>query len=313
MRIVFAGTPDIAVPCLRLLAAEHEVVAVLTRPDAPTGRGRKLTPSPVRAVAEELGLPVHTPRSLRGEEAEALVRSFAADAVAVVAYGLLVPENLLSVPTHGWINLHFSELPKWRGAAPVQRAVLAGEREIALTAFKIEVGMDDGDVIATEPAVLGEFETSGEALARLGVEGAPLLSRALHSLADGSATFTPQDHAAATRAAKLSVEEARVNFAAPYERVRAHILAFAPNPGAWAVLGGERIKLLSVADKPAPADVALAPGELLVTKKAVFVGTADQPLALGIVAAPGKKPLAAPDWARGARLGEAPRFEDETA
>ena len=313
MRLIFAGTPEAAVPSLRaLLASRHEVVAVLTRPDAPTGRGRRLTPSPVRVVAEEAGVPVLTPTTLRDPALLERLRELAPDAAPVVAYGALVPPAALAIPTHGWINLHFSTLPRWRGAAPAQRSVLAGDAEAGLTAFRLDEGLDTGDVVLQESTPIGTTETAGELLDRLAVQGAELLVRALDAIEDGTATFTPQPSDGATHAAKLSTAEARIDWSLPAERVSAHIRGMSPHPGAWTLLHGERFKVLGVEDRPAPEDRDLAPGALHATKKALFVGTGTTPLALGTVAPAGKKAMRAADWARGAALEPDERFSDET-
>jgi len=309
MRVLFAGTPAAAVPSLQaLLGSDHEVVAVLTRPDAPTGRGRTLRPSPVRAVADEAGVPVLTPRTLRDAEVQARLRELAPDAAPVVAYGNLIPPAALDIPRHGWINLHFSLLPAWRGAAPVQRAVLAGETETGMSTFRIDAGLDTGDVLAMRGTSIGPLETSGELLERLAVEGAQLLVRTLDELAAGTAVATPQE-GEATHAAKLTAQEAQIDWNAPAEAVSAHIRGMSPDPGAWTLLRGERFKVLGVDAAQVPEDLALAPGQLHATRRGVFAGTATRPLALGTVAAAGKKAMRAADWARGAALTEGTAFD----
>lgn len=309
MRVLFAGTPAAAVPSLQaLLGSDHEVVAVLTRPDAPTGRGRTLRPSPVRAVADDAGVPVLTPRTLRDAEVQARLRELAPDAAPVVAYGNLIPPAALDIPRHGWINLHFSLLPAWRGAAPVQRAVLAGETETGMSTFRIDAGLDTGDVLAMRGTSIGPLETSGELLERLAVEGAQLLVRTLDELAAGTAVATPQE-GEATHAAKLTAQEAQIDWNAPAEAVSAHIRGMSPDPGAWTLLRGERFKVLGVDAAQVPEDLALAPGQLHATRRSVFAGTATRPLALGTVAAAGKKAMRAADWARGAALTEGTAFD----
>jgi methionyl-tRNA formyltransferase len=314
MRLVFAGTPEAALPSLRtLLDSRHEVVGVLTRADAPTGRGRKLRPSPVRVLAEEAGVPVLTPATLRDEAVQQQLRDLAPDAAPVVAYGNLVPRAALDIPRHGWVNLHFSLLPAWRGAAPPQRAVLAGQRETGMSVFRLEEGLDTGDVIATAPATIGEFETSGELLERMAADGAALLLQALDALEDGTATLTAQDHAAATRAAKLSTAEARIDWTRPAPEVSAHIRGMSPQPGAWTLLDGARTKILGLeaVEEAAAASVPSAPGALVATKRQVLVGTGTEPLAIATLAPAGKRPMRAADWARGAGLGPDSRFEDD--
>ncbi|WP_010534629.1 methionyl-tRNA formyltransferase [Brachybacterium squillarum] len=310
MRLLFAGTPAAALPSLRaLLDSEHEVVAVLTRPDAPQGRGRRLTPSPVKALALEAGVPVLTPATLKDPDVQAELRELAPDAAPVVAYGALIPPDALTIPAHGWINLHFSLLPAWRGAAPAQRAVLAGQDSTGMSVFRIAEGLDTGDVIATSATPIGATETSGQLLDRMAVEGAPLLLRALDELAAGTANFTPQDDDLATRAAKLTPAEARVDWRRPAAEVSAHLRGMSPDPGAWSLLEGQRVKLHGVGETPAGDLPALAPGQLHPTKRALLVGTGTTPLALDRLSPPGKREMAAADWARGAGLAPGTAFE----
>jgi methionyl-tRNA formyltransferase len=211
------------------------------------------------------------------------------------------------------VNLHFSLLPAWRGAAPAQRAVLAGQRETGMSVFRLEEGLDTGDVIATAPATIGEFETSGELLERMAADGAALLLQALDALEDGTATLTAQDHAAATRAAKLSTAEARIDWTRPAPEVSAHIRGMSPQPGAWTLLDGARTKILGLeaVEEAAAASVPSAPGALVATKRQVLVGTGTEPLAIATLAPAGKRPMRAADWARGAGLGPDSRFEDD--
>ncbi len=312
MRVLFAGTPEVALPALNALVnSSHEVLAVLTRPDAPVGRKRRLTPSPVKARAEELGLPVLTPATLRDPEAQREIAELQVDAAAVVAYGNLVPRAALDIPTHGWVNLHFSLLPQWRGAAPAQRALLAGQEHTGMTVFRLDEGLDTGEVIATAPTQIGPLETSGQLLDRMAQDGAPLLVQVMDALEAGTATFTAQDEAGASHAAKLSPAEAEIDLTAPAEQVSAQIRGMSPAPGAWTTLHGERFKILSVEE--APEHAPLPPGRLLATKKHLLMGTGTTPLALGMVAPAGKKAMRGADWARGAlrddstTLGEQPQ------
>ncbi|MBB5831427.1 methionyl-tRNA formyltransferase [Brachybacterium aquaticum] len=315
MRLLFAGTPEAALPSLRtLLDSRHEVVGVLTRADAPSGRGRKLTPSPVKALALEAGVPVLTPATLRDEAVQQQLRDLAPDAAPVVAYGNLVPAAALDIPRHGWVNLHFSLLPAWRGAAPAQRAVLSGEHGTGMSVFRLEKGLDTGDVIATAPTTIGEFETSGELLDRMAEDGASLLLEALDALEDGTATFTPQDHDAATHAAKLTPAEARIDWTRPASEVGALIRGMSPQPGAWTLLDGARTKLLgieAIQDASRGAVGPLAPGEIGATKRQVLVGTGTDLIAVATLAPAGKKAMRAADWARGASLAPHTRFETE--
>lgn len=308
MRLLFAGTPEAALPSLRaLLDSHHEVVGALTRPDAPTGRGRKLRPSPVKELALTAGVPVLTPTTLRDESVQQQVRELAPDAAPVVAYGNLVPQAALDIPRHGWVNLHFSLLPQWRGAAPAQRAVLAGQAETGMSVFRLEKGLDTGDVIATAATPIGEFETSGELLDRMAADGADLLLQALNALEDGTAEFTPQDHGLATHAAKLTTAQARIDWSLPAAQVSTHIRGMSPEPGAWTTLAGDRFKVLGI--EAAPEHASLAPGELAATKRHLLVGTGSENLALGTVAPAGKRPMRAADWARGANLAPGTTFD----
>lgn len=307
MRLLFAGTPEAALPSLRtLLDSHHEVVGVLTRADAPSGRGRKLRPSPVKELALEAGLPVLTPATLRDESIQQQLRELAPDAAPVVAYGNLVPPAALSIPPHGWLNLHFSLLPAWRGAAPAQRAVLAGQRESGLSVFRLEKGLDTGDLLATAPTEIGEFETSGQLLEKMAVQGADVLLGALDALEAGTARSTPQDHALATHAAKLSTAEAQIDWSLPAEQVSAHIRGMSPQPGAWTLLDGARTKILGL--EPAPEHPPLPPGRIEAGRRQVLVGTGTAVLAIAELAPAGRRPMRAADWARGAALPDGAAF-----
>src|SRR5690625_1131835 len=313
MRLLFAGTPEAALPSLRtLLDSRHEVVGVLTRADAPRGRGRTLRPSPVRALADEAGIPVLTPRSLREPEVQQQLRELTPEVAPVVAYGNLIPPAALEIPARGWINLHFSMLPAWRGAAPVQRAVRAGQRETGMTVFRLEEGLDTGEVITSRTEAIGPYETSGQLLGRLADSGTQLLLEAMDALDAGTATFTAQDHAAATYAPKLSTAEARIDWTLPAEQVSAHIRGMSPDPGAWTLLDGSRMKVLGVEEPPREADeLTLLPGRLAATRRHLLVGTGTAPVALETLAPAGKRAMRAPDWARGADLAADTAFDDE--
>lgn len=311
MRLLFAGTPEAALPSLRtLLDSHHEVVGVLTRPDAPSGRGRRLTPSPVKTLALEAGVPVLEPTTLRDETVQQQIRELAPDAAPVVAYGNLVPQAALDIPRHGWVNLHFSLLPSWRGAAPAQRAVLSGRQETGMSVFRLEKGLDTGDLIATAPTLIGEFETSGELLERMAIDGAPVLLSALDALEAGTAVLTPQEHALATHAAKLTTAEAEIDWTVPAERVEAHIRGMSPQPGAWTLLDGARTKILGV--ERAPEHPPLPPGQIAATKRQMLVGTGTGVIALATLAPAGKRPMRAADWARGAGLAPDARFTSQS-
>lgn len=307
MRILFAGTPDVAIPSLDALAgSDHEVVAVLTRPDARSGRGRTTRRSELGAHADALGIPVLTPRGLRDDAVLDELRALDLDACAVVAYGGLIPPAALTIPRHGWINLHFSLLPRWRGAAPVQHAIAAGDPVTGVTTFLIEEGLDTGPTYQLLQSPLGAAETSGDVLARLAITGAPVLRATMDDIAAGQAIATPQPADGITKAPRIAVTDAQVEFAATAAEVDRLIRSVTPDPGAWCVLDGVRVKVgpvtVTADDQPAPDEQPLAPGELRVTKREVYVGTADQPVRLDQLQPQGKKMMAAADYARGARL-----------
>jgi methionyl-tRNA formyltransferase len=308
MRIVFAGTPEPALPSLQRLidSPRHEVVAVLTRPDAASGRRAKPSPSPVAALALEHGLPVLRPQRPNGDEFVAELTALAPECCAVVAYGALLRDALLAVPPLGWINLHFSLLPAWRGAAPVQAAIAAGDAVTGATTFQIEPSLDSGPVFGVVTEAIRPTDTAGELLQRLSVSGAALLEATLDGIADGSLNAVAQPADGVTIAPKITVDEARVRWELPAHVVDRRIRAVTPNPGAWTSVGDVRVKLgpVAVSDRE-----ALPPGVIQVERNAVLVGTASHPVLLGLVQPPGKKPMAAADWARGARLDESVRAQ----
>jgi methionyl-tRNA formyltransferase len=309
VRVVFAGTPAVAVPSLEaVLASSHEVVAVLTRPDAPAGRGRRLVASPVAQLAEERGIPVLKPGSPREPELLDALRALAPDCCPVVAYGALVPQSVLDVPTHGWVNLHFSLLPAWRGAAPVQRALMAGEQVTGATTFRLERGMDTGPVYGVMTEQVRPTDTSGDLLDRLAVAGAGLLVATLDGIEAGQLTPQPQPSDGVSYAPKVDVEDAHVDWRAPATRVDRLVRGCTPSPGAWTTVDGQRLKLGPVRLSGDDAE-PLAPGELRVTKSTVEVGTGTRPVLLGSVQAQGKKAMPAADWARGLRLPSGARFD----
>ena len=244
MRLVFAGTPEPAAAALeRLIASDHEVVAVLTRPDARRGRGRTLHPSPVKALALEHGIEVLTPESLTRDDAiRDQLKELAPDAIPVVAYGNLIPADMLDIPAHGWVNLHFSLLPKWRGAAPVQAAIAAGDAVTGATTFRIDEGLDTGDILDTLETVIGEAETSGELLERLAYAGADLLVETMDAFEAGTADPTPQPEEG-TYAHKINPADARVDWNQPAAVIDRGIRAHTPAPGAWTMRGEDRFKL----------------------------------------------------------------------
>nr|WP_221378159.1 methionyl-tRNA formyltransferase [Actinoplanes polyasparticus] len=301
MRLVFAGTPAVAVPSLDAIAASgHELLAVVTRPDAPAGRGRRLVRSPAAAWADERGIEVLTPERPREPEFQERLRALAPDCVPVVAYGALVPPSALEIPKHGWVNLHFSLLPAWRGAAPVQHAVLHGDEVTGASVFELEAGLDTGPVYGTLTETIRPTDTSGDLLGRLATEGAGLLVAVLDAIEAGTARAHTQPADGISLAPKLTVDDARIRWSDPAFAVDRRIRACTPAPGAWTTLREDRLKLGPV--RPVANAPALAPGDLLVERTQVLVGTATTPVALGEVRAAGKKPMAATDWARGLRV-----------
>ncbi|GGS60733.1 methionyl-tRNA formyltransferase [Actinokineospora fastidiosa] len=300
MRVVFAGTPEAALPSLRafLASGRHEVVAVVTRPDAPAGRGRGLVRSPVGALADEHGIEVLTPVKASDPDFKARLADLAPDCCPVVAYGNLLPQSVLDIPKHGWINLHFSVLPAWRGAAPVQAAIKHGDEITGATTFRIVRELDAGPVfgVLTEP--IRPDDTAGDLLGRLAEAGAGLLVSTVDGVAAGALAAVEQPADGVSYAPKVLVEDAKVDFKHPALAVDRLVRSVTPDPGAWALFRGERVKLGPVTTV---ADVDLAPGELSVERKRVLVGTATHAVALGDVQAQGKKRMAATDWARGVR------------
>ena len=307
MRLVFAGTPQTALPSLRaILDSRHDVVAVLTRPDAPTGRRRKLSPSPVAQVATDAGIEVLRPQRPRDPDFLVRLAEVGPDCAPVVAYGGLLPRPALDVPKHGWVNLHFSLLPAWRGAAPVQHAILAGDDLTGASTFQIEEELDSGPVygVVTEP--VRPTDTSGDLLDRLAVAGARLLVATLDGIEDGTLLAHPQSSDGLSWAPKLTAADAEVDWSAPAVRVDRLIRACTPAPGAWTTFRGDRLKLGPVRADPQAAD--LGPGQLRADRDGVRVGTGTRAVLLGEVQPQGKRVMPADAWARGARLGPAERL-----
>jgi len=307
MRLVFAGTPEPAVPSLQALldSPRHEVVAVVTRPDAPAGRGRKLLRSPVGALADEHGIEVLTPSKASDPAFGDRLTELAPDACPVVAYGAILPERILGVPVHGWINLHFSLLPAWRGAAPVQAAIRSGDEITGASTFRIVKELDAGPVFGVVTEKIAADDTADALLGRLSVSGARLLVSTLDGIEDGEVQAVPQPTDGVTYAPKVTVDDARVSFTDPAAAVDRLIRAVTPDPGAWTEFRGDRLKLgpVTVVDEP-----ALPPGELRIERKRVLAGTATKPVRLGEVQAQGKKRMAATDWARGTRIEQGERL-----
>jgi len=307
VRLVFAGTPEPALPALRHLidSPRHQVIAVLTRPDAPVGRHRKPEPSPVAREALARGIPLLRPARPNSPEFVAELAALAPECCAVVAYGALLRDALLAVPPHGWINLHFSLLPAWRGAAPVQAAIAAGDTITGATTFRIEPSLDSGPVYGVVTETIRPIDTAGDLLERLALSGAALLSTTLDGIADGTLTPRPQPADGVSMAPKITVEQARVRWDLPAPVVERRIRAVTPNPGAWTLIGDLRVKLGPVGIDDAPE--ALPPGAIHVDRKSVWIGTGSAPVRLNQIQPPGKKPMNAVDWARGARLDPAAR------
>src|SRR5271170_7794326 len=307
MRLMFAGTPQTAVPALdTLLPSRHKVVAVLTPPDAPPAPGRHVESTPGARRAAEAGVEVLTPARVRDPQFLERLRQIAPDCVPLVAYGALIPQAALDVPEGGWVNLHFSVLPAWRGAAPVQHAILHGDDVTGATTFRLVPELDAGPVygVLTEP--VRPTDTSGDLLDRLAHSGAHLLVATMDGIEAGTLEAIPQPAEGVSFAPKITPADARVDWKLPAHVVDRQIRACTPDPGAWTELDGARLKLGPVSLE-GPADPSrspdLAPGELLAQRQAVFVGTGSRPVRLGDVQAQGKRQMAASDWGRGLRSG----------
>ncbi len=300
LRVVFMGTPDFAVPTLvEIVGQGHEVVAVYTRPPAPAGRGMALKVSPVHAAAERFGLPVLTPATLRNEEAAEVFRSHHADVAVVVAYGMILPKAVLDAPELGCLNLHASLLPRWRGAAPIQRAVMAGDPETGVAVMRMEEGLDTGPVGMVERVAIGPDMTAGELHDRLSAIGADLMARALAALSRGALSFVQQPEAGVTYARKIGNDEARIDWSRPAREVHDHVRGLSPFPGAFAMIdlgkGPERLKVL----RTALADGAGAPGTVL--DEAGTIACGEGAIRLVQVQKAGKGPVQADEFLRGAR------------
>ena len=299
MRVVFAGTPSIALPSLDAIAAsDHELVGVISRPDAPAGRSRTLTPSPVAQRAAELGVPILKPIHPREPEFQAQLRELAPECCPVVAYGALLPQSALDLVPHGWVNLHFSALPNWRGAAPVQRSLWGGDEVTGATTFRIVKELDAGPTYGVMTERILPTDTAGTLLERLADGGAGLLIATLDGIADGSLVPREQPTDGISYAAKILPADAEIDWRLPAELIDRQVRACTPAPGAWTTWEGERMKISPFT----LIDGALSPGELAVGKNDVVVGTGTKAVRLGQVKAFGKKEMAAADWARGTHL-----------
>ncbi|WP_127820487.1 methionyl-tRNA formyltransferase [Microbacterium sp. CPCC 204701] len=299
MRLVFAGTPAPAVPSLqRLAASEHDVVAVVTRRDAPLGRKRVLTPSPVAAAAQELGLSVIRADRLDASATEQIAAS-EPELGVIVAYGGLVREPLLSTPAHGWINLHFSLLPRWRGAAPVQHALIAGDARTGVSVFQLVPELDAGDIFAELAVDVPADATAGDLLASLADDGAGVLAEVVDAIASGTSSARAQE-GEPTFAPKLDDDDGRVRWDEPAEAVLGRIRGVTPEPGAHTTIDGARLKILAVHSAPHDAP-ALAPGALALHGREVVAGTATAPIVVDEVQPAGRGAMRAADWWRGLR------------
>lgn len=301
MRLVVAGTPAVAIPALRALhASRHEVVAVVTRPDAPAGRGRQTNRSPVAEWAMANGVPVMQPAGPGESAFLAALASLDPDCCPVVAYGGLIPRAALEIPRFGWINLHFSLLPAWRGAAPVQHAIMAGDELTGATTFQIEAGLDTGPVYGVLTEAIRPDDTAGSLLTRLADAGAGLMAATMDGVETGELVAVPQSPDGVSLAPKVTVEMAQVDWRRPAQAIDRLIRGCTPAPGAWTTFRGERLGLGPVT---LASGEPLPPGALRPQKRSVQAGTATGPVELGVVRPAGKREMAAADWARGARIG----------
>jgi len=308
VRLIFAGTPEVAVTALRaVLDSRHCVEAVVTRPDAPSGRGRRVERSPVAELAGSLGIEVLAPARPREPWFLDRLREIAPDCCPVTAYGGLLPQTALDIPPHGWVNLHFSVLPAWRGAAPVQHAILHGDDITGATTFRLVAELDAGPVfgVVTEP--IRSADTSGDLLGRLAASGAQLLIATLDGIEEGTLRAVPQPSDGVSLAPKLTAADGLVDWKLPAHLIDRQIRACTPEPGAWTEFGGERMKLWPVTLPADGGPSALGPGDLHIERGTVFAGTGSRPVRLGDVQPPGKRRMPAADWARGLRGEQATR------
>ncbi|GAB3257757.1 methionyl-tRNA formyltransferase [Kineosporia babensis] len=312
MRIIVAGTPEVALPPAEAIhASSHEIIAVLTRPDAVSGRGRKISRSPLAQWADERGIPVYQPAKPGDPEFLEQLKELAPDCVAVIAYGALVPQRALDIPRLGWINLHFSVLPAWRGAAPAQRSLMAGEEVTGASVFQLEKGLDTGPVYGVMTQTIRPRDTAGDLLDKLAEGGSGLMVAVLDGLEAGEMEARPQPEEGVSLAPKITVEEAEVDWTQNAVAIDRRVRGCTPAPGAWTTFRGARLGLGPV--EPLTDVEPLAPGELRVLKKAVHVGTGTAAVALGEVRPAGKKAMAAVDWARGARPADGEKLGADPA
>ena len=302
MRVVFMGTPDFSVPVLdALIEAGHEIACVYCQPPRPAGRGKKDRPSPVQRRAEALGLPVRHPESLKSPEAQAEFAALGADVGVVVAYGLILPQAVLDAPLHGCLNIHASLLPRWRGAAPIQRAIMAGDAQTGVCIMQMEAGLDTGPVLLRKVVEIAPEETAGDLHDRLSALGASAIVEALDRL--GSLTPGPQPEVGVTYAQKIDKAEARIDWGADAAEVDRIVRGLSPFPGAWTMAGGKRVKILGTR----VVEGSGTPGTIL-DDATVACGTGA--VTLNRVQPEGKSPMSAEEWLRGVRLPPGTRLGD---
>lgn len=318
MRLVFCGTPQFAVPSLKTLLAQNdiEILAVITQPDRPSGRGNEISFSPVKQTAVDAGLTVHQPPKIRAPEFQSVLEELAPDAIVIIAYGQIIPAHLLTIPKLGWINLHASLLPKYRGAAPINWAIVNGETVTGLTTMRIDAGMDTGDILLQQELAIGSNETAPELTAKMSEAGAPLILETLRGLAAGSLVGLPQNHAEATMAPMLKKEDGRINWRLPSQQIFNRIRGFAPWPGATTTFHGKNCQLWgeAIGAKQVVAGVAAGhPGTIVHEFWAgeptwmVVCGHATL-LRLTAVKLEGRKQISASEFANGARLTTGDHF-----
>jgi methionyl-tRNA formyltransferase len=317
MRIVFCGTPSFAVPTLKHLLAQPdlEIVGVITQPDRPRGRGQEVSLSPVKETALAANVAVHQPEKIRAPETEDLLRKLAPDCIVIIAYGQIIPARLLPIPKLGWINLHASLLPKYRGAAPINWAIVNGETRTGLTTMRIDAGMDTGEMLLRREIEIGAKETTPELAARLSEMGAPLMAETLLGLAAGTITPKAQNHAEASYAPMLKKEDGRIDWKRPATEIYNHMRGFTPWPGAYTTFRGQSCQVWGEpVSEEGGAGLArgtgtAAPGTLFGEKEELFVWCGDATvLRLRVVQVEGRKPVKAADFANGARLKSGERF-----
>ncbi|MEO0784235.1 MAG: methionyl-tRNA formyltransferase [Pseudomonadota bacterium] len=311
LRIIFMGSPDFSVPTLdALIAAGHDIVCVYTQPPKPAGRGKKLRPTPVHAHAEQLGLDVRTPKSLKSEEEQAAFAALEADAAVVIAYGLILPQAILDAPRIGAMNLHGSTLPRWRGAAPIQRAIMAGDEMTGVDAMVMEAGLDTGPVIASESCQIFPFDTAGDLHDRLAGLAAELAPRALQSWADGSLVPVPQPEDGVTYAHKITAEDQRIDWTRPANEIDAQIRGLSPFPGAWFEWTPpgetEPVRMKALLSAMASEGGVAAPGEVL--DNALTVACDEGAVQIKRLQRPGRGPMEATDFLRGTPIAQGTRF-----